>query len=69
MSAEKIISLLRIAIELAGDGGPQAFSDEEETAMYKFLDRLERLGDVLDEDDRPFPKIIQTKQLKHGKKD
>ena len=60
MNTEKIISLLRIAIELASDGGPQAFSDEEETAMYNFLDRLERLGYVLDGDDRPFPKIIQT---------
>lgn len=69
MTQEKIISLLRIAIELAGDGGPRPFTDEEETAMYNFLDRLEQLGDVLDEDDRPFPKIIQTEQLKHGKGD
>lgn len=58
MNTKEIISLLRIAIELAGDGGPQAFSDEEETAMYNFLDRLEQLSDILDEDDRPFPKIV-----------
>ena len=58
MNTKEIISLLRIAIELAGDGGPQAFSEEEETAMYSFLDRLEQLSDILDEDDRPFPKIV-----------
>ena len=61
--------MLRTAIELAGDGGPCAFTDEEETAMYNFLDRLEQLGDVLDEDDRPFPKIILTKQLNLEKRD
>lgn len=69
MTQEQIINLLRTAIELAGDGGPRPFTDEEETAMYNFLDRLEQLGDVLDEDDRPFPKIILTKQLKHEKID
>lgn len=65
MNTEKIISLLRCAIDVAD----AAFSYDEYIAMCNFLDRLERLGNVLDEDDRPFPKIVQTKQLKHEKGD
>lgn len=42
MSEQQIIDLLRLAIELAGDGGPQAFTDEEYTIMYDYLAQLER---------------------------
>ena len=55
MTHEQIINLLRTAIELAGDGGPCAFTDEEETAMYNFLEKLELFEDLMD--DKPFPKI------------
>lgn len=35
-----IISNLKDAIELAGDGGFAPFTDEEEQDMYEFLDSL-----------------------------
>ena len=35
-----IISNLKIAIELAGDGGFAPFTNEEEQDMYEFLDSL-----------------------------
>lgn len=57
MKAEEIINLLRTAIELAGDGGPAAFTEEEYAEMYKFLDKLEELSPILEDDARPFPKI------------
>ena len=58
MTQEQIIQLLREAIELAGDGGPQAFTDEEETAMYDFLNQIESSNiDFLD--DKPFPKFFR----------
>ena len=41
MTQERIINLLKTAIELAGDGGPRPFTDEEETAMYNFLGQIE----------------------------
>ena len=41
MTQEEIINLLRTAIELAGDGGPAPFTEEEYTEMYRFLDKLE----------------------------
>jgi hypothetical protein len=41
MTQEQIINLLRTAIELAGDGGPRPFTDEEEAAMYNFLGQIE----------------------------
>lgn len=43
MTGEKIIQLLRDAIELAGDGGPQPFTEEEYDEMYNFLNKLEKL--------------------------
>ena len=35
---ERIINNLRIAIELAGDGGPSPFTSEEYEEMNTFLD-------------------------------
>ena len=56
MTQEQIINLLKEAIELAGDGGPQAFTDEEETAMYNLLEQIEASNiDFLD--NKSFPKI------------
>ena len=43
MTEEEIIKLLREAVELAGDGGPQPFTEEEYDEMYTFLTRLEML--------------------------
>ena len=45
MKNKKIISLLRTAIELAGDGGPNPFTDKEYNAMNKFLNDLEKIVD------------------------
>lgn len=39
----EVIRLLREAIELAGDGGPQPFTEEEYSRMYNFLNELEKL--------------------------
>ena len=41
MSRTEIIALLRLAVELACDGGPSPFSADEYNAMYLFLDNLE----------------------------
>ena len=41
---ERIINNLRLAIELAGDGGPSPFTEEEYNEMYNFLDNLENNG-------------------------
>lgn len=41
-SRQEIIEMLRLAIQLAGDGGPAAFYDDEYNAMYNFLDELEQ---------------------------
>ena len=41
MTEVEIIKLLRHAIELAGDGGPQPFTEEEYDEMYRFLNKLE----------------------------
>ena len=38
---ERIINNLRIAIELAGDGGPSPFTPEEYEEMNTFLDNFE----------------------------
>lgn len=38
---EHIINKLYLAIELAGDGGPAAFDDEEYKAMREYLNTLE----------------------------
>ena len=43
MTEVEIIKLLRHAIELAGDGGPQPFTEEEYDEMYRFLNKLENL--------------------------
>ena len=40
MTDLQIINLIREAIELAGDGGPQPFTDEEYELMYDFLNRV-----------------------------
>lgn len=45
MKNKKIISLLRTAIELVGDGGLNPFTDKEYNAMNKFLNDLEKIID------------------------
>ena len=40
-SESQIIGLLRIAIELAGDGGCNPWTNLEETTMREYLDYLE----------------------------
>lgn len=46
MTNQQIIQLIRFAIEVAGDGGIQPFDDEEYTAMYDFLDKIEKREDI-----------------------
>lgn len=45
MKKKKIIELLRSAVSLAGDGGPQPFTDKEYDAMFKFLNDVEKILD------------------------
>ena len=45
MKKRKIIKLLREAVSLAGDGGPEPFTDKEYDAIFKFLDDLEKIVD------------------------
>lgn len=40
-SESQLIGLLRIAIELAGDGGCNPWTHEEEVSMQEYLDYLE----------------------------
>lgn len=40
MTREEIINCLDLAIQLAGDGPPSPFTDEEYDAMYEFLNEL-----------------------------
>jgi hypothetical protein len=40
MDREYLINCLEMAIELAGDGGPQPFDDEEYQGMYKLIEEL-----------------------------
>lgn len=40
MTNLEIINLLYLAIDLAGDGGPDPFTDKEYDAMYNFLEKL-----------------------------
>ena len=40
MDREDIINCLYMAIQLAGDRGPQPFDEEEYNAMYNFLEEL-----------------------------
>ena len=41
MTRIEIINLLRLSIELAGDGGPAPFTGEEYDEMNNFLNQLE----------------------------
>lgn len=40
MTELQIINSLDLAIQLAGDGGPSPFTDEEYREMYRYLNRL-----------------------------
>jgi hypothetical protein len=40
MNRNEIIDCLYMAVQLAGDGGPQPFEEEEYEAMYNFLEEL-----------------------------
>ena len=42
MDNKRIASLLRLAIDLAGDGGITPFSEKEYTDMYDFLKEVEQ---------------------------
>ena len=37
---ERAIACIKLAIELAGDGGPMPFTEEEYELMYRFLDEM-----------------------------
>lgn len=41
----RAIAALRLAIELAGDGGMQPFTDKEYELMYALLDEIENEGE------------------------
>jgi hypothetical protein len=41
MTRIEIINLLRLAVDLAGDGGPDPFTQKERKIMNDFLDKLE----------------------------
>jgi len=41
MTRIEIINLLRLAVDLAGDGGNDPFTEKERKIMYDFLDELE----------------------------
>lgn len=41
MTRTEIINLLRLAVNLAGDGGPTSFTREEYNEMNNFLNDLE----------------------------
>ena len=41
MTRIEIINLLRLAVDLAGDGGPDPFTQKERIIMNDFLDELE----------------------------
>lgn len=41
MTRKEKIQLLRDAVDLAGDGGPDPFTREERIIMHDFLDELE----------------------------
>lgn len=50
---EQIISMLRLAIDLAGDGGPAAFDTDEEDSMREYLSYLESNIKSMDEMNKP----------------
>ena len=37
---ERAIACIKLAIELAGDGGPMPFTEKEYELMYRFLDKI-----------------------------
>lgn len=39
---EQILNNIRIAIQLAGDGGPSPFNDKEYDEMFALLDKVEK---------------------------
>jgi len=41
MTRIEIINLLRLAVDLAGDGGPDPFTQKERIIMNDFLNELE----------------------------
>ena len=51
MDTSRIISNLRLAIELAGDGGCDPFLEEDRKEMYEFLDKIEKQQIVKTHDD------------------
>ena len=40
MDRNEIINCLYMAVQLAGDGGPQPFDEEEYQGMYKLIEEL-----------------------------
>jgi len=43
---ERILNNIRIAIELAGDGGPSPFNDKEYDEMFTLLNQVEKNKDI-----------------------
>ena len=41
-----VIQNLKLAIELAGDGGPKPFTDEDENKMYELISRLDEISTI-----------------------
>lgn len=37
-----VINLLRFAVDVAGDGGNDPFTEEERILMYNFLNKIEK---------------------------
>lgn len=51
MDISRIISNLKLAIELAGDGGCDPFLEEDRKEMYEFLDKVEKQQIIKTHDD------------------
>lgn len=43
---ERILNNIRIAIQLAGDGGPSPFNNEEYDEMFALLNLVEKNKDI-----------------------
>lgn len=43
---ERILNNIRVAIQLAGDGGPSPFNDKEYDEMFALLDVVENNRDI-----------------------
>ena len=43
---EQILNNIRIAIQLAGDGGPSPFKDKEYDEMFALLNQVEKNKDI-----------------------